>query len=84
MEPPQITYKGTKFKYSVKGDIIKGIIVRTLKPSYSKSGIGVFLNSNDILSLKKKQNPKSLYSKGVVSKTALRRKKFLSLFTKVY
>ena len=84
VEPPQIVYKGTKFKYSVKGDILRSIIIRTVRDSTNKTGFSTMLSSNDTLTIKKKQTPKSRYVKGVVIKTALKRKKFLTLFKKVY
>ena len=84
VEPPQIVYKGTKFKYSVKGDIVRLIIVRVLRPSYNKNGFGVCFDSNCSITIKKKQQPKSLYNYGPVSKFALRRSKFLTLFKRMF
>jgi len=84
VEPPQITYKGTKFKYSIKGDILRCIIIRTKKLSITKSGIIAKTNDNDLLAIKKRCLPKSKYTKGVVIKHALKRKKFLTLFPKIY
>jgi ribosomal protein L14 len=84
VEPPQIVYKGTKFKYAVKGDILRCIIICTVRPNLTRSGLTVKLDTNSTLTIKKKQVPKSKYTKGVVSKSALRRKKFTSLFKKVY
>ena len=84
VEPPQIVYKGSKFKYSVKGDILRSIIVRTIRPKYTQSSLMVQFDSNAILTIKKKQVPKSKYVKGIVSKSALKRKKFVSLFSKIY
>jgi len=84
VEPPQIVYKGTKFKYSVKGDIVRLIIVRVLRSSYNKNGFGVCFDANCSITIKKKQQPKSLYNYGPVSKFALRRSKFLTLFKKMF
>ena len=84
VEPPQVVYKGTKFKYSVKGDIIRAIIVRTVKPSLNKTGTSVFVDSNSLLTIKKRQTPKSRYVKGIVIKNAVKRKKFITLFKKAY
>ena len=84
VEPPQITYKGTKFKYYIKGDILRAIIIRTKKFAHNKSGLGVILRTNDLLVIKKKQTLKSKYIKGVVSRNALNKKKLLVLFSRVY
>ena len=84
VEPPQITYKGTKFKYNKKGDIIRSIIIRSLKQARNKTGFVAIVNNNDSLTIKKKQTLKSRYIKGVVLLNALRRRKFLSLFSKVF
>ena len=84
VEPPQMVYKGTKFKYSIKGDIIRGIIVRDRKPSFNKTGIGVSMTNNDLVTIKKKSLTKSKYVYGVVSKSALKRQKFLTLFSRIY
>ena len=84
VEPPQITYKGTKFKYTKKGDIVRSLIVRTLKPARSKTGFSALTNTNDSLTIKKKQALKSKYVKGVVFTNALKRRKFLTLFSKTF
>jgi len=84
VEPPQIVYKGTKFKYAVKGDILRSIVIRTIRPSSTKAGLMVKLDSNSLLAIKKKQVPKSRFCYGPVVKNALRRKKFISLFKKCY
>jgi ribosomal protein L14 len=84
VEPPQITYKGTKFKYSKKGDVIRSIIIRTYKPTKNKTGFTVLTNTNDSLTIKKKQTLKSKYVKGIVFANALKRRKFLVLFSKIF
>jgi len=84
VEPPQITYKGTKFKYSIKGDVLRAIVVRTKKLTYNNAGLGVKLATNDLLAIKKKQTLKSKYIKGVISRKALNKKKLLVLFSRVY
>ena len=84
VEPPQITYKGTKFKYNKKGDIVRSIIVRTLKPARNKTGFLALTNTNDSLTIKKKQALKSKYVKGIVFMNALKRRKFLTLFSKTF
>lgn len=82
VEPPRIEYKGFKFKFSRKGAICRGFIVRTnvlvKKPD---QGSLLFYN-NSIILLKKKQEPKSKYLHGATS-LLLRRKKFLALLPKL-
>lgn len=84
VEPPQITYKGTKFKYSVKGDIIRSIIIRSKKSSLNKNGFNIHVSTNDGLSIKKKQTLKSKYQKGIIIKNMCPRRKFLTLFTRIF
>lgn len=84
VEPPQVVYKGTKFKYSVKGDIVRSVIVRVLRFSYNKAGFGIHFDQNCSVTIKKRQQPRSLYNYGPVSRFALRRTKMLALFKKVF
>jgi ribosomal protein L14 len=84
VEPPQIVYKGVKFKYSIKGDIVRCIIIRTFRTSRNASGFNIKFDANSTLTIKKKQTIKSKYVKGIVSKFSLKRKKFITLFTKVF
>lgn len=79
VEPPRTEYKGFKFKFNKKGDICRGLIVRTkYKTSKYDSSFTIFYN-NSIILLKKKYDVKSKYIYGPIS-TELRRKKFLNLF----
>jgi ribosomal protein L14 len=79
VEPPRLEYKGFKFKFNKKGDICRGIIIRTKHVKVNLSGNVLFFKHNNIILIKKKQDIKSKYLHGFVIKQ-LRRKKFLSLF----
>lgn len=82
VEPPRIEYKGFKYKYSIKGDITRGIIVRSnfIQSKYDNSSVR--FRTNNIIIIRKKQDPKSKYLNGPISRS-VNRKKFLSLFSKV-
>ena len=80
VEPPRIEYKGFKFKFNKKGDICRGLLIRTKYNIVKNDGSSIYFKSNNTILLKKKQEIKSKYLYGPVS-TALKRKKFLSLFT---
>ena len=67
VEPPRIEYKGFKYKYNVKGDICRMLIVRTAKLDYTTSGLLTKFNNNSGINIKKKSEPKSKYIKGPIS-----------------
>ena len=79
VEPPRLEYKGYRYKYSIKGNISRSLIVRTLKPSVKKDGSYIKFYGNSIIIIKKKQDPKSKYLNGPISKF-FGRKKFSLLF----
>jgi large subunit ribosomal protein L14 len=79
VEPPRIEYKGFKFKFSRKGDICRGIIVRTKFPTKRLDGSVLLFRVNSLLIIKKKQDLRSKYVFGPVSAT-IQRKKFKSIF----
>jgi ribosomal protein L14 len=82
VEPPRIEYKGFKVKFNKKGDICKGLIVRSRYDILNvDGGVTKFFNNSTIL-LKKKQELKSKYLFGPISKR-MRRKKFTILFKTV-
>lgn len=82
VEPPRVEYKGFKYKYSVKGDIVRALIVRSTSQELNPSGTAVTFNANTALSIKKKYDLKSKYINGPVVRK-LSRRKMLSLFKKV-
>ena len=82
VEPPRVEYKGFKFKFNKKGDICRGLIVRNRYRVKKNDGSVIYFKKNSIILLKKKQDLKSKYLYGPVS-LALKRKKFLTLFSSV-
>jgi len=79
VKPPRIEYKGFKFKYNVKGDICRGLILRTRFPNHKFDGSVLYFQQNSCILIKKKQNAKSKYLFGAISHK-VRRKKFKTLF----
>ena len=79
VEPPRVEYKGFKFKFNRKGDICRGLLVRTKYNVNRNDGSAMYFKANDIVLLKKKQDLKSKYLYGPVP-YKVKRKKFLSLF----
>ena len=82
VEPPRIEYKGFKFKFSKKGDICRSIIVQTRYKNTRFDGTSLYLRTNNALLLKKKQDLRSKYLFGPISKT-FKRKRVKTLFTKI-
>ena len=82
VEPPRIEYKGFKYKFSVKGDITRMLFVRSssFEKLPTQSQVKFTLNSG--LTIKKKNDLKSKYINGPVSRS-LNRRKIMSLFKKV-
>lgn len=82
VEPPRVEYKGFKFKFNKKGDICRGLLIRSRYTYRKNDGSSLtFLNNNTIL-LKKKQELKSKYLYGPAS-YFIKRKKFITLFSKI-
>jgi len=82
VEPPRVEYKGFKYKYSIKGDIIRMLFIRS--NSFEKTSIEsrIKFNANCGLTIKKKNDLKSKYTNGPVCRN-LNRKKMLTLFKRV-
>jgi ribosomal protein L14 len=76
---PRLEYKGFKFKYNVKGNICRGLLIRTYSPSRSIDGARSNFFVNNAVLIRKKQNIKSKYVFGPVEKN-LKRKKLKTLF----
>jgi ribosomal protein L14 len=79
VEPPRIEYKGFKYKFNLKGDIVRSLIVRSNLPNSYIDGSKIFMVGNSGFLIKKKQEPKSKFLNGPISR-CIRRRKFLSLF----
>ena len=80
VEPPRLEYKGFKFKFNKKGDICRGLIIRSKFNDKKKDGSVLYFKSNNVILIKKKQDLKSKYLYGPISKS-IKRKKFLTLFS---
>jgi large subunit ribosomal protein L14 len=83
VEPPRIEYKGFKFKFNKKGDICRGLLIRSKYVSIKNDGSSIYFKNNSTILLKKKQDIKSKYLFGPVC-YLIRRKKFLSAFSYVF
>lgn len=79
VRPPRIEYKGFKFKFNRKGDICRGFIIRTIVTKTRPDGNTLRFSANDIILLKKRNEPKSKYLHGP-SSIMLKRKKYALLF----
>ncbi len=79
VEPPRIEYKGFKFKFNKKGDICRGLLIRSRYFIFKADGSTILFKNNNTILLKKKQELKSKYLHGPVSFN-LKRKKFINLF----
>lgn len=82
VEPPRIEYKGFKYKYSVKGDICRIYLIRANYKLFNKSNLQIYFSGSSGFTIKKKQDPKSKFLSGPVSRL-IKRKKVLSLFKSV-
>ena len=82
VEPPRIEYKGFRVKFNKKGDICRGLIVRSRYGERYEDGASLYFKANDTILLRKKQELKSKYLYGPVS-YRMGRKRFLSVFPAV-
>ena len=80
VEPPRHEYKGYKYKFSIKGDISKQLLVRASKTSTCLSKKTISLKMNESITVKKKSEPKSKFLLGPALKTS-KRNRVNSLFT---
>ena len=82
VEPPRLEYKGFKYKFNLKGDIVRLLFVRSVLTTIKldKTCLKFKLNSSFIVV--KKSQPKSKYINGPVP-TTLKRKRLSSLFKAV-
>jgi ribosomal protein L14 len=82
VEPPRLEYKGFKYRYNIKGDIERGLIVRTVKSIHHKDSSSTQFNNNSLIIIIKKFDFKSKYLNGPINKS-YRRKKLKILFKAV-
>nr|QCU82602.1 ribosomal protein L14 [Pseudourostyla cristata] len=80
VEPPRIEYKGFKFKFNLKGDICRGLFIRGKYNIYKHDSSTIYFKKNNIILIKKKQDLKSKYLYGPITKM-LKRKRFTLLFS---
>jgi large subunit ribosomal protein L14 len=83
VEPPRLEYKGFKFKFNKKGDICRGLLIRSKYRLNKNDGSSIYFKDNSTILLKKKQDIKSKYLYGPVS-YLIKRKKFLTVFSYVF
>lgn len=80
VEPPRIEYKGFKVKFNKKGDICRGVFIRSNFKAQRYDGSPIYFRKNNTILLKKKNDIKSKYLYGPVS-YHVKRKKLLTLFS---
>ena len=83
VKPPKLEYKGFKRKYIKKGDICRGLIIKTV---YTNNFCGYKLANklnNSLIIIKKKNLNSSKYFLGICSKLMLR-KKIKIIFNKTF
>lgn len=83
VEPPRIEYKGFKYKYNIKGDICRALIVRTNRQEVYRDGSQVQLTGNSAFLIKKKNDVKSKFLNGPITRH-IKRRKFITLFKTVF
>lgn len=79
VEPPRLVYKGFKFKFNKKGDICRGLIIRTAKSTVKLDGTTFTFQTNNAILIRKKQDLRSKYLFGPIP-ALVRRKKFKTLY----
>ena len=82
VEPPRLEYKGFKYKFNIKGDICRLWFIRANSNSITLANKFTKFFDNSGFIIKKKNDPKSKFLNGPVSKS-LKKKKLLTLFSKV-
>jgi len=80
VEPPRLEYKGFKYKYNVKGDIVRSWLVRSVFTIINGDKSTLLLPTNTSVIITKKQNLKSKFLNGPLPLT-IRMKKLHSLFS---
>lgn len=79
VEPPRVEYKGFKYRYNIKGDIARMWLAKSqLQNYYTDGSISNLVGSGGFI-VKKRQDPKSKFLRGPISRS-INRKKFKTLF----
>ena len=79
VEPPRMEYKGFKYKYSLRGNICRSWIIRVHYNNHNRDASVVRFNGNAGIIIKKKNNAKSKFLLGPITRS-IGRKKLLTLF----
>ena len=79
VESPRLEYNGFKYKFNIKGDISRLLVVRHNRTHVNFDGSLIKIKCNSGITIKKKSNPRSKFLYGPISRT-LKRKKFISLY----
>jgi len=79
VEPPRMEYKGFKYKYSLRGNICRSWIIRVNYNKQNRDSSLVRFRDNSGIIIKKKNNPKSKFLLGPITRN-IGRKKLLTLF----
>jgi len=82
VEPPRLEYKGFKYKYSVKGDITRSWVVRSVFSSKTQDHSLLSFNNNAGVLISKKNNIKSKFLNGPFPLT-IKVRKLSTLFTHI-
>jgi ribosomal protein L14 len=82
VEPPRLEYKGFKYKYSLKGDIVRLWFVRSVYTTRNVDMSILSFNDNSAVIIRKKQDTKSRFINGPVSRN-IKRRRLMSLFNTV-
>jgi ribosomal protein L14 len=82
VEPPRLEYKGFKYKYSVKGDITRAWIVRSVFVMKNKDKSTISFSHNTSIIINKKSNLKSKFLNGPLP-SVVRVKKLNTLFSPI-
>ncbi len=83
VSPPKIEYKGFKRKNYFKGNVIKSLIVRTLKKTNRLDKSQLLYHKNQGIIVRLKNIPRSKYHYGSISRS-LNRKRFNVLFKFIF
>ena len=76
VEPPRIEYKGFKYKYNIKGDICRGLICRSRNLRFNINKDTLRFNNNSVITIKKKNDPKSKFINGPIMRNVKKKKTF--------
>jgi len=82
VDSPRIEYKGFKYKFSIKGDINRVLLIRSYKNNFFFDNSYISITYNSGIILKKKYNLRSKFLYGPISYN-IYRKKITSLYQNI-